>query len=97
MIDLESAAAHSLQPTRPCRRGASPQSNSSSGARKNALRACVIYFMTTNVEAIRRLFQVEASNDRTGNLPSMPGTPDYGMAAQSAYMELCSPAKRSVQ
>jgi hypothetical protein len=34
--------------------------------------------MTTNVEAIRRLFQVEASNDRTGNLPSMPGIyPDY--------------------
>ena len=34
--------------------------------------------MTTNVEAIRRLFQVEALNDRTGNLPSMPGIyPDY--------------------
>jgi hypothetical protein len=34
--------------------------------------------MATNVEAIRRLFHVEASNDRTGNLPSMPGDfPDY--------------------
>jgi putative SOS response-associated peptidase YedK len=39
---------------------------------------CNLYSMTTNVEAIRRLFQVEASNDRTGNLPSMPGIyPDY--------------------
>jgi putative SOS response-associated peptidase YedK len=34
--------------------------------------------MTTNVEAIRRLFQVDASNDKTGNLPAMPGIyPDY--------------------
>jgi putative SOS response-associated peptidase YedK len=34
--------------------------------------------MTTNVEAIRRLFQIEVSNDRAGNLPSMPGIyPDY--------------------
>ena len=34
--------------------------------------------MTTNVEAIRRLFQIDASNDRTGNLPAMPGIyPDY--------------------
>jgi hypothetical protein len=32
--------------------------------------------MTTNVEAIRRLF--EALNSRVGNLPSMPGIfPDY--------------------
>src|SRR5258708_21864312 len=39
---------------------------------------CNLYSMTTNVEAIRRLFQVEALNDRTGNLPSMPGIyPDY--------------------
>jgi putative SOS response-associated peptidase YedK len=39
---------------------------------------CNLYSMTTNVEAIRRLFQVEASNNRTGNLPSMPGIyPDY--------------------
>jgi hypothetical protein len=28
--------------------------------------------MTTNVGAIRRLFQVEAWNDRSGNLPLMP-------------------------
>src|SRR4030088_2497798 len=34
--------------------------------------------MTTNVEAIRRLFRVSASNDKSGNLPSMPGIyPDY--------------------
>jgi putative SOS response-associated peptidase YedK len=34
--------------------------------------------MTTNVEAIRRLFQVDASNDKSGNLPAMPGVfPDY--------------------
>ncbi|MEA2866419.1 MAG: hypothetical protein QOE39_1134 [Bradyrhizobium sp.] len=39
---------------------------------------CNLYSMTTNVEAIRRLFQVNASNDKTGNLPSMPGIyPDY--------------------
>jgi putative SOS response-associated peptidase YedK len=34
--------------------------------------------MTKNVEAIRRLFQVDASNDKSGNLPAMPGVyPDY--------------------
>jgi putative SOS response-associated peptidase YedK len=34
--------------------------------------------MTTNVEAIRRLFGVDAANDCTGNLPAMPGIfPDY--------------------
>jgi hypothetical protein len=34
--------------------------------------------MTTNVEAIRRLFQVEPANDRAGNLAPMPGVfPDY--------------------
>ncbi|ABE64493.1 hypothetical protein Nham_3770 [Nitrobacter hamburgensis X14] len=34
--------------------------------------------MTTNIEAIRRLFQVDASNDTSGNLPAMPGIyPDY--------------------
>jgi DNA polymerase-4 len=34
--------------------------------------------MTTNIEAIRRLFQVNASNDTSGNLPAMPGIyPDY--------------------
>src|ERR1700736_961320 len=39
---------------------------------------CNLYSMTTNVEAIRRLFQVDASNDKTGNLPAMPGIyPDY--------------------
>jgi putative SOS response-associated peptidase YedK len=39
---------------------------------------CNLYSVTTNVEAIRRMFNVEASNDRTGNLPSMPGIyPDY--------------------
>jgi hypothetical protein len=30
--------------------------------------------MTTNVEAIRRLFGVESANDYTGNLPAMPGS-----------------------
>jgi hypothetical protein len=31
-----------------------------------------------DVEAIRRLFQVDASNDKSGNLPAMPGIyPDY--------------------
>jgi hypothetical protein len=34
---------------------------------------CNLYSMTKNVEAIRRLFQVDASNDRSGNLPAMPG------------------------
>jgi putative SOS response-associated peptidase YedK len=29
--------------------------------------------MTTNVQAIRRMFKVEASNDKTGHLPAMPG------------------------
>jgi hypothetical protein len=39
---------------------------------------CNLYSMTTNVEAIRRLFQVDASNDKSGNLPAMPGVfPDY--------------------
>jgi putative SOS response-associated peptidase YedK len=34
--------------------------------------------MTTNVEAIRRLFQVDPSHDLTGNLPALPGIyPDY--------------------
>ncbi|WP_371419964.1 SOS response-associated peptidase [Tardiphaga sp.] len=37
---------------------------------------CNLYSMTTNVEAIRRLFN--ALNNRVGNLPSMPGIfPDY--------------------
>lgn len=37
---------------------------------------CNLYSMTTNVEAIRRLFA--ALNSRVGNLPSMPGIfPDY--------------------
>jgi hypothetical protein len=35
---------------------------------------CNLYSMTTNVEAIRRLFQVDASNDKSGNLPAMTGT-----------------------
>jgi putative SOS response-associated peptidase YedK len=39
---------------------------------------CNLYSMTTNVEAIRRLFQVDPANDRAGNLASMPGIyPDY--------------------
>jgi putative SOS response-associated peptidase YedK len=39
---------------------------------------CNLYSMTTNVEAIRRLFRVDASNDKSGNLPAMPGIfPDY--------------------
>ena len=39
---------------------------------------CNLYSMTTNVEAIRRLFRVDASSDKSGNLPAMPGIyPDY--------------------
>jgi putative SOS response-associated peptidase YedK len=39
---------------------------------------CNLYSMTTNVEAIRRLFGVDSANDYTGNLPAMPGIfPDY--------------------
>src|SRR5437667_10158559 len=39
---------------------------------------CNLYSMTKNVDAIRRLFGIEASRDRTGNLPSLPGVyPDY--------------------
>src|SRR5437016_5006872 len=39
---------------------------------------CNLYSMTKNVDAIRRLFSVDASRDRTGNLPSLPGIyPDY--------------------
>jgi putative SOS response-associated peptidase YedK len=39
---------------------------------------CNLYSMTTNVEAIRRMFQVDAANDKSGNLPAMPGIyPDY--------------------
>jgi putative SOS response-associated peptidase YedK len=39
---------------------------------------CNLYSVTTNVEAIRRLFQVDPANDRAGNLASMPGiNPDY--------------------
>ena len=34
--------------------------------------------MTKNVDAIRKLFQIEPLHDRTGNLPSLPGIyPDY--------------------
>ena len=37
---------------------------------------CNLYSMTTNQEAIRRLFRVDV--DHTGNLPPMPGVyPDY--------------------
>ena len=37
---------------------------------------CNLYAVTTNQEAIRRLFKVDVDN--TGNLPSMPGVyPDY--------------------
>jgi hypothetical protein len=36
------------------------------------------YCTTTNVEAIRRLFLLEDSNDTSGNLPAMPCIyPDY--------------------
>jgi putative SOS response-associated peptidase YedK len=39
---------------------------------------CNLYSMTRNVDAIRRLFGVDAGRDHTGNLPSMPGIfPDY--------------------
>ncbi|WP_315724845.1 MULTISPECIES: SOS response-associated peptidase [unclassified Bradyrhizobium] len=39
---------------------------------------CNLYSMTKNADAIRRLFGVPQGNDRTGNLPSMPGIfPDY--------------------
>jgi hypothetical protein len=41
-------------------------------------RMCNLYSMTTNVEAIRRLFEVDVSSDKSGNLPAMPGIyPDY--------------------
>lgn len=46
---------------------------------------CNLYSMTTNVEAIRRLFAVDPASDLSGNLPSMPGIfPDY--PAQSSAM-----------
>ncbi|MGJ4946489.1 SOS response-associated peptidase [Bradyrhizobium sp. HKCCYLS1011] len=39
---------------------------------------CNLYSMTKNADAIRRLFGVDAGQDRTGNLPSLPGIfPDY--------------------
>jgi putative SOS response-associated peptidase YedK len=39
---------------------------------------CNLYSMTRNVDAIRRLFGVDAGRDRAGNLPLMPGIfPDY--------------------
>jgi putative SOS response-associated peptidase YedK len=39
---------------------------------------CNLYSMTRNVDAIRRLFGIDPSRDRTGNLPSLPGIfPDY--------------------
>jgi hypothetical protein len=39
---------------------------------------CNLYSMTKNVDAIRRLFKVDPANDRTGNMPSLPGIyPDY--------------------
>lgn len=39
---------------------------------------CNLYSMTRNVDAIRRLFGVDISRDRTGNLPPLPGIfPDY--------------------
>ena len=34
---------------------------------------CNLYFMTKNVDAIRRLFKVDPGHDRTGNLPPLPG------------------------
>jgi len=39
---------------------------------------CNLYSMTKNVDAIRRLFKVDPANDRTGNMPPLPGIyPDY--------------------
>jgi putative SOS response-associated peptidase YedK len=39
---------------------------------------CNLYSMTRNVDAIRRLFKVEAANDRIGHLPPLPRIyPDY--------------------
>jgi len=39
---------------------------------------CNLYSMTKNVDALRRLFGVDVTRDRTGNLPSLPGIfPDY--------------------
>jgi putative SOS response-associated peptidase YedK len=39
---------------------------------------CNLYSMTKNVDAIRRLFQIDTAHDRTGNLPPLPGIyPDY--------------------
>jgi putative SOS response-associated peptidase YedK len=41
-------------------------------------KMCNLYSMTKNVDAIRRLFGVDASRDCTGNLPTMPSIfPDY--------------------
>jgi putative SOS response-associated peptidase YedK len=39
---------------------------------------CNHHSKTHNVDAIRRLFKIDPSNDRTGNLPPLPGIyPDY--------------------
>ncbi len=39
---------------------------------------CNLYSMTKNVDAIRRLFKVDPTNDGTGNMPPLPGIyPDY--------------------
>ncbi|WP_316176480.1 MULTISPECIES: SOS response-associated peptidase [unclassified Bradyrhizobium] len=39
---------------------------------------CNLYSMTKNVDAIRRLFGIAPEQDRTGNLPVLPGIfPDY--------------------
>jgi putative SOS response-associated peptidase YedK len=39
---------------------------------------CNLYSMTKNVDAIRRLFKVDPAQDRTGNMPLLPGIyPDY--------------------
>ena len=39
---------------------------------------CNLYSMTRNVDAIRRLFKVDPEQDRTGNMPPLPGIyPDY--------------------
>jgi hypothetical protein len=39
---------------------------------------CNLYYITRNVDAIRRLFKVDPQHDRTGNLPPLPGIyPDY--------------------
>jgi len=46
--------------------------NSSPGIRRANAEMCNLHSMTTNVEALRRLFRVDASRDHLG-LPALPG------------------------